>query len=437
MVLWAALFVAGAVLAQAEDRPPVLLRGSILLPPVETAGTGLAPEVGVKVDVDERGRITAVDVLSIDPSSEYDEVFRRHTTDELLWWRYAPAIVDGRPAAISLEWKVQYKAGQVTEGTISSSLLPLFLRARGDTEARHARLLSLPLDTQKEILRRYSRVAEKHIDGERRRQYETQRFVVVTDAEHPETAGIVARNLEVSLNVLGRLLQPDLEPQPSHIKLLVYIYAKRSAFDAMREELSAFPFGSAFYYAPGLIVYHLEVPSSDYFQSMLIHEASHAYSDHFLRRPGFTFPRWLEEGFAEYMGNSQVKKGQLLPGRTLKRQFVLNHFTSGARAQATGAGWDLQRVRQALIRREGLALEELVSADRDVFYGDRADLYYGTSWLFVHFLRHGEPGWEDGSFPRMMLYMAEGYPANAALEAAYGRPYRDLEEPFLAYVKKF
>ncbi|MEM7584971.1 MAG: energy transducer TonB [Acidobacteriota bacterium] len=438
VALTIAAIMTTAAATQAEDRLPVLLRSSILQPPVESAGTGLAPEVGVQVDIDERGRVTAVDVRSIKPSSELDEIFRQHTVDQLLQWRYAPAIVDGRPSATSLEWKVQYLAGEEVSSTSSpGGYIPPFLFAKADAEARHAQLLSLPLDKQKEILRRYVTVAEKYIDPQRRQKYETERFVVVTDAEHAETAGIVARNLEVSLSVVGQLLQPHLMPQPTHLKFIVYLYATRNAFSAMRRDLASLSLGEATYYAPGFIIYHLEVPSGEYLQSFLIHEASHAYSDRHVRRPGFSFPRWLEEGFAEYMGNSQIKKGKLLPGRTLKRRFVLNHYTSGARAQNTVAGWDLERVQRALARGEGLTLPELISADRDVFYGDRSNLYYGMSWLFVHYLRHGEPGWEDVNFAQMMLYMAEGYPAKAALETAYGRDTRDFEAPFLDYVKRF
>ena len=68
----------------AEDRSAVLLRDTPLRPPVEVAGTNLAPEVKVRVTVDERGRVSDVEVLSIQPESEYDEFFRRNTIEELL-----------------------------------------------------------------------------------------------------------------------------------------------------------------------------------------------------------------------------------------------------------------------------------------------------------------------------------------------------------------
>ncbi len=415
----------------------MLLRDSLLLPPVKSAGSGLAPEVKVRVSIDERGRVVDVEVVSIRPASEYDEVFRESTIEELLSWRYAPAIEDGEPQATTLEWTVQYQANSDNVPINPARFLPPFLLVREDAEARHARLMSLPLEKKKEILLSYARIGEKYLDRSRRRQFETDRFVVVTDAESPESAGIVGRNLEVALGVVHRLLQPHIEPQPSRLKVLVYLYSRRSSFDAMRAELAGLVGSMATYYAPGLITYSLEVPSSEFLMSFLIHESCHAYSDHQLRRPGFPFPRWLEEGFAEYMGNSQVKKGQLLPGRTLKRKFVLNHFVPRVQVARTGAGWDLKRVQQALRKGEGLTLEELVSADRDIFYGDKSYLYYGTSWLFVHFLRHGEPEWAEESFPLLMLYLAEGYPARAALEAAYDADLEDLQGPFLKYVKSF
>lgn len=419
--------------------PPILLRETQLLPPVATTGVDHAPEVKVRVAIDDRGKVSTVEVLSIKPTTEYDEVFRQHTIAELEQWRYGPAIENGQPVSETMEWIVQYKApssNSINAGP-SKSLLPRFIAARRDAEARHQQVLSLPAEKRKEILLSYSQVAEKYLLEGRRQEFSSPRFVVVSDSDSPDLSRVVAHNLEAALNIIQQMTEQHVEPQPDDLKMVVYLYSQRTAFEAMRLDLARFAGDFATYYAPGLIAYYLERSSADYLLSFLIHEASHAYSDHHLRRAGFPFPYWFEEGFAEYMGNSQIKKGQLLPGKTLKRKFVLNHRASGAVNTTTVAGWDLQRVKQALRQGEALSLKEVVSAGRDIFYGDRSDLYYGMSWLLIHFLRHGEAEWQDRQFPTMMLYMAEGYPAAAAVETAYGQDLQGLEQRFLEYARKF
>lgn len=433
----AALVVAWAVgpAAGAEDRPPVLLRETLLLTPVEATGTGLAPEVKVRVVIDERGRVTTAEVLSIEPSSELDEAFRRSTVAELLRWRYAPAIRDGQPVATRLEWTVQFRVRSEARSVSSTVLLPPEVLLEEEVSSRRQWLLSQPFAKQQELLLSYARVAEKHLDRARRQEFDTPRFKVVTDAENPEAAAIVGRNLEAATNIVHRLLEPHIEPQPARLKVLVYLYSHRVSFLAMRAELMSLGTGEATYYPPGFIIYHLELPS-EAMMSVLIHEATHAYSDRHLRRLFAPYPIWLEEGFAEYMGNSQIKKGELQPGRVLKKRYVLAHV-SGAHLSPTGSGLELEQIQRALRAGEGLSLREMMTDDRNVFYGERSGLYYGTAWLFVHFLRHGEPEWAEDSFPKLLLYLAEGYPTEAALEAAYGKDVSQLEEPFLAYLKKF
>ena len=439
LILQSAVAAAAPASPTDSSSPPILLRETQLLPPVATTGIDLAPEVKVRVAIDDRGKVSMVEVLSIKPTTEYDEVFRQHTVEELQQWRYAPAIKNGQPVGETMEWIVQYRApspNSIIQGP-SKSLLPRLIAARIDAEARHQQVLNLPAEKRKEILLSYSQVAEKYLIAERRQEFSSPRFVVVSDSDSPDLSRIVAHNLEAALNIIQRMTEQHVEPQPDDLKIVVYLYSQRAAFEAMRLDLARLAGEFVTYYPPGLITYYLELQSAEFLMSFLIHEASHGYSDHHLRRAGFSFPRWFEEGFAEYMGNSQIKKGQLLPGKTLKRKFVLNHRTSGAVNTTTVAGWDLQQVKQALRQGKAPSLEQVVSADRDIFYGDRADLYYGMSWLLVHFLRHGESEWQDRQFPTMMLYMAEGYPAAAAVETAYGQDLESLEQTFLAYARKF
>ncbi|MCG8455256.1 MAG: hypothetical protein MI919_03175 [Holophagales bacterium] len=438
-----AVVPAAAEEARLPDRAPVLLRDTLLTPPPESAGTGLAPEVKVKVEVDRRGAVAAVGVLAIDSlgetlDAEMEAIFRSHTREALETWRWAPAIENGEAVPKTLEWTVKYrpKTGRFTEGSRPRlEQMPVQLRLT-ETFARRDRLASLPMDRQQELLLRYSRLAEAHMDPERRNQFDSPRFVVVTDADDEGSAEAIARILEAAIRVVQGMHQPTIEPHPRYLKTLVYLYKYRTDFEAARADLTPLCGMEATYYAPGLIIYHLEVGSPDILLSFLIHEASHAYSDQHLRGPRIEPPRWFEEGFAEYMGNSKLEKGKLIPGATLKRKYVLSHFSGGAHLSTTQAGWDLDTAQKALRRKGGMDLFQVVDAKRTEFYGRDSHLYYSISWLFVHFLRHGEQGWDEGPFSTLVLYLAEGYSSRSAIEAAYGRTLEELEGPFLEYVRK-
>ena len=416
------------------DRAPVLLRQTQLLPPPKSAGSGLEPEVRIQVTIDQRGSVETVKVLDVKPDGELADVFREHTIAEIRRWRWAPAIEGGKPTPKTLEWTVKYQPLAGSEA-LGVSERPDFVRLT-DIFARRDHLANLSTEKKKETLLRLAADAEKHLDRQHRRQFDSPRFVVVTDSKEERTAQILAHNLEIAMDTIHELHRPEIEPHPRSLKTLVYIYSTREAFLAAQQGVTMMVGAQATYYQPGLILYHLQLSSSDDVLSLLIHEATHAYSDQHLRRPGVGLPIWFEEGFAEYMGNSEIKKGHLIPGKTLKRKYVLNHFGSGASLRTTGAGWDLTRTRDALRRGTGPSLMEVAAANRSEFYGKDWPLYYGTSWLLVHFLRHGEESWQGQPFSRLVLYLAEGYSGADAIEAAYGQTLAELEPTFLEYIKK-
>jgi hypothetical protein len=152
-------------------------------------------------------------------------------------------------------------------------------------------------------------------------------------------------------------------------------------------------------------------------------------------KPGNVLPRWLSEGVADYLGNSKIKKGRLMPG--------VHDWTQVYRAQAfLWRGRSLSQLRIDTVReriREGEALSvgAIVSADRETFYGENMGLYYAQSWLLVHFLRHGNGDWTDQQFLDFVLYAAEGYRAEVAFETVYGSPPSAFEEEYRTYARRF
>lgn len=419
-----------------EDRPPVALHQTPILTPRETAGSGLAPEVKLRVVVDERGRPAQVDVLEIVPTSSYDELFRQTVVDTVESWRWAPAIVDGQPAPKTLEWTLQFLAiDKQSSSAVSDHALGTLLGS-GDPEIGRARMLALPLEVRKQLLVSQVSTAERLLVAARRRKAESPHFVVVSDAEDTNTAEVVARNLESIYNLLGSVFQRHIEPQPESLKIVAYVFGQRSSYEALTRQLGSGELSAGVYLSTGLLAFHVEVASTDQLMSTMLHEASHAYVDRYLVRTDRPLPRWLGEGFANYLGNSEIKKGQLQLGATLKSKYVLSPSYQGAFQLKTGSGWDVEAVKKSIRSGERLTLDQLFDADLALFSGERCWLYYPTAWSFVHFLRHGAPEWVEREFPMFMLYVAEGYPAPEALEAVYGRSRAELETAFLEYVRK-
>ena len=70
------------------------------------------------------------------------------------------------------------------------------------------------------------------------------------------------------------------------------------------------------------------------------------------------FPRWLGEGFADYVGNSTIKKGKLIPGRTTRSQIYSTSY--GALMGSSIPALTVDDVKEALKRGTALSVPELV-----------------------------------------------------------------------------
>jgi TonB family protein len=435
LVALAAALVAGA--AAAEVVPPVPLRTPPPLVPEATAGRGLAPEAAVRVAIDARGRVERVEVLSIAPSSEFDELFRAELVETLSDWRYAPQIRDGVAEGTTLEWRVRFPAraaDQSPDRALERGLEPAWVPGL-DSESRRARILALPEQQRLALLEAETSAALRLLDREGLERHASARFLVTTDAGNPEIAAGIANNLEAIFNVLAQVILPGIELAPEKYKIQVVVYRSHQAYLQMIRELESYEWSAGFYSPTGLIAFHLEQPSNEAVMSLMLHEATHAFLDRHVVRRGVALPRWLGEGFAEYVGNSEIRRGKLTPGKTRRAQYELIR-SGGAVLVETGAALRVDRARQALRRGEGLGVEKLLDASAETFYGENRDLYYASAWLLTHFLRDGASGWSTEKFPRLLLYLAEGYPLPAAFADVYGPP-AELDRAFREYVRSF
>ena len=422
-------WTARAAIAEGFSRPAVELKSPSVAAPVETAGTGFAPEATVRIKVDERGRVAEVDVSRIKPSTEHDPLVVRQIEETLAEWRYAPALENGVAVPVELSWTLQF----VPRSIAPRRPFEIDDGRDGSAETLRARYLAMEREERERLLTEVAERMIAYVPGEPTR-HETPRFLVYTDAD-PEAAVAIGNNLEVLYGVLSGMFANEIPLQPEPLKIVTVVYTRAASYRDMISTAQQFEWSSGYYHPAGAMAFHLEVPTNDYLLGLILHEATHAFMDRHIVAHGTSVPRWLGEGLAEYMGNSKVEKKRLIPGKTRKRKAYLT--MSGGRIGSTDAWLDATHVKRAVRGKKALTLGEIFNAGPEIFYGEKRDLYYPMSWFLVHYLRHGEEGWRESNFPTFLTYVAEGFPAGPAFERAYGRSVEAMEASFRDYILRF
>jgi hypothetical protein len=278
--------IAIARVAAAEG--PLAIHAPPLQVPEQTAGSGLAPEAAVKISIGARGDVTEVDVVSIVPSSDYDELFRKRLVDTISKWRFAPATENGKPVPSTLDWRVRFPARPAQATDVIDVNAPL---VGSDAEQRRSAVLALPQEQRRKLLAAQTATGLRFLDPKRKQAAASPRFAVHSDADDAKVAATVAGNLEAIFNVLAQELLPGITLQPEPYKLQVMVYRDRASYEALIREMPVYEWSAGFYSPAGMIAFHLELPSNDALMSLLLHEATHAFLDRHVVRPGVALPR--------------------------------------------------------------------------------------------------------------------------------------------------
>src|SRR5690606_3626511 len=186
------------------------------------------------------------------------------------------------------------------------------------------------------------------LDPGRRHHVETPRFVVHSDGDSRQTTEAVANNLEATYATLANELLAGIDFQTAASKVQVVVYREQAAYQRLLGALPQFEFSAGYYSPAGLIAFHLELANREHAMSLMLHEATHAFLDRHVVRRGVALPRWLGEGFPEYIANSSIRKGKLEPGRTLRQKLSVDHGDV-ARVR-TSAAYRLDEAKNALRR---------------------------------------------------------------------------------------
>jgi len=394
---------------------------------------GLVAKISGSVDHISHGRFT----LGIGASSEFDGRLRVQVGRSVGGWRYGAARDDeGNAVASRLSWRMKFQSPEEERNAPTRRRFDPQLDVLVSAGALPSPMPQATLAERVRILNRTIEVAEKYIDREHRRRRETERFILISDADDESTVDILAGNMEAVFGILHEQFDPHIEPLPARLKVVVYLFRSRNSLRRLQEELGGRLPGAGFYHSPGLLAFHQEVRYFDELLHTMLHEAFHAFSDTYLTGPGSDLPRWAEEGMAEYYGNSKIERGTLIPGAVDRGRYAISHARRGPVRLQSLTTWNLEEARSALRKGEAPGIAELMEASADTFYGERAQHYYGFSWLLTHFLQHGREDWESAqSFARMLLYLAEGYPSRDALEAVFQTTPAEIQAEFERYVR--
>lgn len=445
-VLSAGLALAGLAVTAAEPtfEPATAIWSPQARVPLAAAGTGFAPTADVKLAVDARGKVTSVEVLSVRPSSRFDEEFREEIVSRLSAWRFAPARRDGNPVDTELQFQLRF-APREPDSASEEILAPrAHFGGGGSTwwepglsstrEWWERRLRGLSPREREEWTRTHVAAAEKGFVADRRATAIREPFRVTTDAPNPAVAQTVAGNLGATWRALDALFAEAIPPVPDPRPIHVFVFSSRAGFQSVANE-----FGMAgtegFWISTGILAFHLELPSSEHANAVLIHEATHAYASRRLLSPVADLPLWLSEGLAEYVSHSQIREGRIVPGS--HERYRLYHAPGAVWRERAQGEIALEEVRQAIESGSAPGIADLTGSPSKWFQGADAALAYAQSWLLVHFLRHGEEGWEKKEFPTFLLYVAEGFPVLAALRDVYGLDERSLERRWREYTARF
>jgi len=142
---------------------------------------------------------------------------------------------------------------------------------------------------------------------------------------------------------------------------------------------------------------------------VILHEYVHFLS---LQSGRVRYPRWYEEGRAEYLSSSRLKENKLEYGLPVERRLV---------SLEIGTWLPLETV---------LELADLSTLDNE-----QTDLFYGQSWLLVHYLS-SQPDAELNlpiSTHRYSQLIGQGVGRSEAFEQAFEQDIDELEPLLLKY----
>lgn len=170
----------------------------------------------------------------------------------------------------------------------------------------------------------------------------------------------------------------------------------------------------------------------------LVHEAAHQLVDQEIFAGSGRMSSWLSEGLASYFGYTyRDKKGEFQAGRIGgKSTALLKETPVGASNEGAQRVKELRSALKKLPDDNAFLHELLDAVQPSKFYSGDLILNYSGAWMVVHFLLHGEDGRYADGFVRYIQAEVEGRAGPEVLYDALGTTAGELQDAFVAYVKK-
>lgn len=242
------------------------------------------------------------------------------------------------------------------------------------------------------------------------RSVRTNNLFVIGNAD-PEKLRQVAAWLEFFHGAFGRLVSRNV--LESSVPTTVILFRDDSSFLPFKPLYQGRPANISGYFQAGddvnYIAISLDPRLRDPFRTAF-HEYVHLHVKDNVPRA----PLWLDEGLAELYGSLQFSNGEALIGTPL-------------------AGYLRLLREQELLPLK--TLFEIGTSSDHYNEDDKAGIFYGQSWAFVHYLMLSDRGRQD-QFKRFLQLVSRGDDTAKAIEDSFGMALPVLEQEFRAYVRR-
>lgn len=250
-------------------------------------------------------------------------------------------------------------------------------------------------------------------------EYRTPNFILYTDSDEAGARDFVV-NLEKYRTAVGLLA--GLELNNEYEKPLV-VYGYRRTSDYHRNHDRSKSTGGMYSPQPGGAVALLtldepEVNWASSGQEILFHEYTHHVTGYY---SPYNYPRWYNEGFAEYLSTMQFRDNLAIVGAPPPERLAI---------LKSDDGWlDLDELLEA--KNEYIGVIGRTGTSRGK--ARNAILYqYAQGWLTTHFLLHS-PEYRGG-LPTYLAALDDGAEdLAAAFEAAFGADYDTVNDALRRY----
>jgi hypothetical protein len=148
------------------------------------------------------------------------------------------------------------------------------------------------------------------------------RFTILTDVSDDHTVRAIAGNLEATYDLLDSVFALGKSAKTDGSPLFtVYVYRSKDQLSSLAATLGVENADGIYNPPLRLLAFHTQLHSNQTLARVMLHEATHAYLDQYIEQPTMTeLPRWFDEGFAEYVASSDIRRGRLVLGSFPRKQ---------------------------------------------------------------------------------------------------------------------